>query len=150
MDLRTDSNQWIIYNPNTVDMVFRGMQAAALIHFGAALQRRAKTLPAVLSDNIGIIGKCLWQFGEAAQEVNMGLAPNEVPDELVFSARGWNEYNRWLKDPSSVPVEKVAGIVDQIAAALAYLDERTRGTGTNHPRWNSRLVSGQPCEECGR
>jgi len=150
MALRTDGRQWIIYKPDAVDMVFQAMQAAALVQFGAWLERRAKSLPSQLQDNIGIIGKIVSDIGEARQLINAGLAPNDVPDELVMAQRGWDRFNVWLRDPASVPMNEVADVVDQIAAALVYLNERTHDTGTNHPRWNSRLVSGQPCEECGR
>ncbi len=150
MALRTDDRQWIIYHPDTVDMVFQAMQAAALVQFGAWLERRARSLPSQLRGNIGTIGKIVSDIGDARQQINAGLAPNDVPDSLVEAQRGWDRFNVWLRDPKSVPISEVADVADQVAAALAYLNERTRDTGTNHPRWNSRLVSGQPCGECGR
>jgi len=150
MALRTDDRQWVIYNPDAIDMVFQAMQAAALVQFGAWLERRARSLPSQLQDNIGTIGKIVSDIGEARQLINAGLALNDVPDELVMAQRGWDRFNVWLRDPSLVPVSEVEDIVDQFAAAMAYLNERTHDTGTNHPRWNSRLVSGQPCGECGR
>jgi hypothetical protein len=150
MVLRSDERQWMIYDPNTVDMVFKALEAAALVHLGAALQRRAGKLPAALAENIGNIGVALWKFGDARQQIQAGLAPNDVPDQLVHAQRGWDEFNKWLEDPTSVPIERVAQAVDEIAGAIVYMDQRIYETGTNHPRWNSRLVSGQPCNECGR
>lgn len=150
MDLRTDDRQWLIYDPHTVDMVFKALEASALITFGAWLQQRAAALPASLASNIGTIGVVMSNIGEARQQIQAGLAPNEVSDELVEAQRGWDLFVRWLQDSASVPIGQVEGVVDQIAAAMQYMDSRTHDTGTNHPRWNSRLVSGQPCKECGR
>lgn len=150
MALRTDEKQWIIYQPDTVGLVFQAMQAASLVQFGAWLERRAKSLPHQLRDNIGTIGKIMSDIGDARQQINAGLAPNDVPDGLVEAQRGWNRFVLWLRDPKVVPIDEVEDVVDQIAAAMVYLNQRTHETGTNHPRWNSRLVSGQPCKECGR
>ncbi len=150
MALRTDDRQWLIYDPNTVDFAFRVLTSAALVSFGAALQARARRMPSAIKDNLGIIGSSLWKFGDAGQDINAGLAPNKVHDTLVGAARSWDKFNRWLEDPSSVPFDEVVDVVDQMAAAMAHMDETTQRTGTNHPRWNSRLVSGQPCESCGR
>jgi hypothetical protein len=118
--------------------------------FGAWLQHRAGKLPSELRDNIGVIGSALSNMGEARQQIQAGLAPNDVPDELVNAQRGLDLFMCWLQDPTSVPVEKVEEVMDEMAGAMAYMNERTHDTGTNHPRWNSRLISGQPCESCGR
>ena len=150
MALRTDDRQWTIYDPNTVDMVFKALEASALVMFGGWLQQRAASLPASLASNIGTIGTVMSNIGEARQQIQAGLASNEVLDELVEAQRGWDLFVRWLHNPTSVPIDQVEGIVDQVAAAMQYMDTRTRDTGTDHPRWNSRLVSGQLCESCGR
>ncbi len=150
MALRTDDRQWIIYQPDTVDMVFQALQAAALVQFGAWMERRARSLPSQLRSNIGTIGVIVSKIGDKRQQINAGLCPNDVPDGLVEAQRGWDRFNRWLRDPSAVPMVEVADVVDQIAAAMVYLDERATDTGTFHPGWPARIVSGQPCEECGR
>jgi len=150
MALRTDDRQWIIYDPHTVDMVFKALEASALFMYGNWLQEMSKKMPAALAENIGQVGIVLAKMGEARQQIQAGLAPNEVPDELVEAQRGLDLFHRWLKNPNSVPFDKVADIIEQVAGAMTYMDERTSDTGTNHPRWNSRLVSGQPCKECGR
>ncbi len=150
MALRTDDRQWLIYQPDTVDLVFQAMQAAALVQFGAWLQRRARSLPSQLRGNIGTIGTAMFRIGEARQEINAGLAPNDVPDGLVEAQRGWDRFNRWLRDPTSVPIGEVADVADQVAAALAYLIERLEDQGTNHPGWSNRIALSQPCKECGR
>lgn len=150
MVLRQDERQWLIYNPHTVEQVFKVVEAAGLIALGAFLQKRAPNLPSALRDNVGTLGVLADRFGEARQEIQAGLAPNAVSDDLVVSQRGWDVFARWLRDPSSVPLEEVADVMDQITAAMVYLDEKTHSTGTNHPRWNSRLISGEPCKECGR
>jgi hypothetical protein len=150
VSLRTDDRQWLIYDPNTVSLVFKALEASSLVMFGGWLQRRAGSLPEALSGNVGTTGAILSKMGGARQEIHAGLAPNDVPDALVEVQRGLDLFIRWLNDPSSVPFDVVVDIMDQIAAAMAYMDQRTYDTGTNHPRWNSRLVSGDPCGECGR
>lgn len=150
MALRTDGRQWLIYQPDTVEAVFKALQASALVMYGAWLQQRAATLPAALSGNVGQIGAVLGKVGDARQQIQAGLAPNDVPDELVAAQRGWDTFVRWLHNPSNNDVDMVAQAVDEIAGAVTYMDQRTLDTGTNHPRWNSRLVSDQPCESCGR
>lgn len=150
MALRTDDRQWTIYDPHTVEQIFKALEASALVMFGAWLQHRAGTLPAALHTNVGVIGSALHDMGEARQQIQAGLAPNDVPDELVHAQRGLDLFMRWLKDPSSVPIEKVEGVMDEMAGAMQYMNKRTHDTGTNHPRWNSRLVSGESCKECGR
>ena len=146
--LRTDDRQWTIYDPHTIDMVFKALNAASLVMFGAWLERRAASLPASLASNIGTIGSVLGNIGESRQRINAGLAPNDVPDELVHSTRNWDTFVRWLHDPSAVPLSIVESAVDELAAAMAYLNERTNDTGTHHPSWNAQLVSDQ-CK-CGR
>ena len=150
MSLRTDDRQWTIYDPHTIDMVFQAMQAAALVQFGAWLEQKAGSLPTVLKDNIGTIGTVLSEIGELRQQVNAGLRRNDVPDELVAAQRGWNRFAVWLRDPSAVPMNEVVDVIDQIAAAMAYLNERAHDTGTFHPGWPAKLVTGLPCETCGR
>ena len=150
MALRTDDRQWIIYDPHTVDMVFKAVEASALVMFGAWLERRAATLPAEIASNVGKIGVVLSKIGFARQQIQAGLAPNVVPDELIEAQRGLNEFMLYLDNGSSADWGRLVSSLDQIAAAMSYLDERTTGTGTNHPRWNSRLVSGEPCDKCGR
>jgi len=150
MALRTDDRQWLIYDPHTVDMVFKACEASALVMFGAWLERRAATLPAEIASNVGKIGVVLSKIGEARQQIQAGLAPNDVPDELVEAQRGLNEFMLFLDNSSSADWERLVSSLDEIAAAMTYLDERTTSTGTNHPRWNSRLVSGQSCDKCGR
>jgi hypothetical protein len=150
MDLRTDDRQFVIYDPNTVTFAFQALDAAAIVMFGAWLERQAALQPSSLGGNMGVIGKALSNIGEARQQINAGLAPNDVPDELAYSQRMWDVVSQWNQNPGVVNVEEVGRILDQFAGAMAYLNQRTMDTGTNHPRWNSRIVSGQPCEECGR
>ena len=151
--LRTDERSWMIYDPHTVEMVFEAASASALVGYGLYLQS-----PAVLQRlrnervrrSVTEIGSVLVNIGEARQEINAGLAPNDVPDGLVEAQRGLDLFNRELQHPGSVPNEALEGVMDQIAAALVYLDQRTRDNGTNHPRWNSLLVAGASCDKCGR
>ena len=150
MALRADDRQWLIYEPHTVDMVFKALEASALVLFGAWMQRRAATLPADIASNVGKIGVVLSKIGDARQQIQAGLSPNVVPDELVEAQRGLNEFMLFLDNETSADFDRLVKSLDEIAAAMAYLDERTSGTGTNHPRWNSRLVSGQSCDKCGR
>ena len=150
MALRTDDRQWIIYDPHTVDMVFKAVEASALVMFGAWLQKIAATLPTEVAGNVGRIGVVLSKIGDARQQIQAGLASNDVPDELVEAQRGLNEFMRYLENGASADFDRMVRSLDEIAAAMTYLDERTSGTGTNHPRWNSRLVSGQSCDKCGR
>ncbi len=150
MGLRQDERQWLIYDPNTVELVFKALEASALVMYGEWLQMRAKGSGSLIGESMARIGTVLSKMGDARQQIQAGLAPNDVPDELVEAQRGLDLLNRWLQNPNSVSASKVAEVVDQIAAAMTYMDERTKDTGTNHPRWNSRLVSGQPCKSCGR
>jgi len=150
MALRTDDRSWMIYDPASVAAAFEAMVAAALIMFGAWLQKPSANVPSELRDSLGTIGSVLFKVGEARQQINAGLAPNDVPDVLVNAQGLWNVIARWREDPRLVPMEQVVEAADQIAGALTYLDQRTMETGTDHPRWNSRIVSGQPCRECGR
>lgn len=150
MVLRTDDRQWTIYDPHTVEQVFKALEASALVMFGGWLQLKAGKMPSALRDNVGVVGSALSDMGEARQQIQAGLAPNVVTDELVNAQRGLDVFMQWVQDPSSVPIEKVSAVMDEIAGAMSYMNQRTHDTGTNHPRWNSRLVSGQPCESCGR
>lgn len=150
MVLRDDIRQFTIYDPETVSAVFEALDAAALVMFGAWLQKVAGRSPSTIKDNLGQIGVVVANIGEARQQINAGIAPNEVSDRLVAAQRSWDEFSRWIQDPSSVSPDHVADVIDQFSGAMAYLNERTHDTGTNHPRWNSRIVSGQPCESCGR
>jgi hypothetical protein len=150
MVLRQDDRQFMIYDPSTVSFVFEALNAAALVMFGAWLQRVAGRSPSTIKDNLGQIGAVVANIGEARQQINAGLAPNNVPDRLVTAQRSWDAFSRWVQDPSSVSEDHIADVIDQFSGAMAYLNERTHDTGTNHPRWNSRIVSGQPCESCGR
>lgn len=148
--LRTDERQFLIYDPNTVDHVFKAVEAAAVFMFGAWLQRKAALYPTQISDNMGTIGTILSKAGKKRMEIQAGLAANDVPDELVRAQRMWNIVQQWNRQPGSVPESEVVEVLDQFAGALAYLDQRNQSTGTNHPKWNSGLVSGQICESCGR
>ncbi len=150
MALRTDDRQFIIYDPNVVSSTFDALQGPALYMFGVWLQRKAAAAPSSISDNLGIVGSTLVNIGETRQRINAGLSKTDVPDELAHAQRMWDVVSRWLQDPSSVPHDEVASILDEFAGAMAYLNERTFETGTHHPRWNARLVSGQPCPTCGR
>ncbi len=150
MALRSDDNSWMIYDPASVAAAFEAMNAAALIMFGAWLQKPSKNVPSALRDSLGIIGNVLFKVGEARQQINAGLESNDVPDVLVNAQGLWNVIAEFREDPNKVPYFKVVEAADQIAAALTYLDQRTMETGTDHPRWNSRIVSGQPCDKCGR
>ena len=78
------------------------------------------------------------------------LAPNDVTDEMAHSQRLLNALDMWLDNPGSVPQEVVADAMDELAGALAYLDNRAKEHGTNHPRYTSKLISGEICESCGR
>ena len=150
MALRTDDRQWMIYDPESVAAVFEALNAAALVMFGAWLQRPSDNVTKAMADHLGNMGSILYKIGEARQEINAGLAPNDVPDQLVHAQQAWNKVALWRADPRSVQVETVLHALDELDGALTYLDQRTMETGTDHPRWNSRIVSGQPCGECGR
>lgn len=150
MALRTDDRQWLIYDPESVASTFEALNAAALVMFGAWLQRPSPNVPQEMQDHLGNIGSIMFKIGEARQEINAGLAPNDVPDKLVHAQRLWNKIAVWRKDPRKLPLEIVIEAADELSAAITYLDQRTMDTGTDHPRWNSRIVSGQPCKECGR
>jgi hypothetical protein len=133
-----------------VAAVFEALNAAALVMFGAWLQRPSPNVPTEMQDHLGNIGSILHKIGEARQQINAGLAPNDVPDELVDAQRLWNKIAVWREDPGWGHLAAVIRAADQLSAALTYLDQRTMETGTDHPRWNSRIISGQPCTECGR
>jgi hypothetical protein len=150
MVLREDETQFLIYQPDRVAAAFEAMNAASLVMFGAYLQRIAPQYPAAISDNLGHIGVVLSEIGFARTQINAGTAPNDIPDVLVRAQRLWDDFVKWQHDPHSQSVEAAAAAVEQLDGALSYLHERTMETGTNHPRWNSRIVSGQPCEACGR
>ena len=147
--LRKDDAQFLIYDPNTVTHIAEVVQAAALVMFGAWLERRADKSTPTMRNSMGTIGVVASKWGEARKEINAGLAPNDVSDELVRATRMWDVVDRWI---SGIPTDPavVESVLEQFAGAMAYLDERTHETGTNHPRWNSRIVSGQPCKSCGR
>lgn len=149
MVLRTDPGQFMIYDPDTVADVFKTMDAAALVMMGAWMQRTATAEVRSIGDPLNNMGGILGRIGDARQQINAGLAPNDVPDSLVHAQRSWNLYAQWRADPGSVPQERVVNALDSLSGALTYLDQRTHETGTDHPRWNSQLVSGA-CRHCGR
>jgi len=140
----------MIYDPETVAAVFEAMSAASLVMFCTWLQKPSPNVPVKMREHLGNIGSILHKIGEARQQINAGLAPNDVPYQLVMAQSAWNVIALWREDPASIPIETVERAADDISAALTYLDQRTMETGTDHPRWNSRIVSGQPCGECGR
>ena len=148
--LRVDPTQFMIHDPETVVFVYEALDAAALIMMGAWMQRAAGTEPPSISDPLNNIGGIIGRIGEARQQINGGLATNDVPDALVQAQRLWNVYAVWRDNPGSVPQERVVAALDELSGAMTYLDQRTHETGTNHPRWNARTVSGQPCDCCGR
>ena len=150
MALRTDDRSWIIYDPAVVTAVFNATNAASLVMFGAWLQKPSSRVPRDLAEHLGNIGAILHRIGEARQQINAGLAPNDVPDELVWAQKAWDVIALWREDPNKVPYFKVVEAADELSAALTYLDQRTMETGTDHPRWNSLLVAGQHCDCCGR
>ena len=150
MALRTDDRSWMIYDPESVAAVFEALNAAALVMFGAWLQRPSPNVPTEMAEHLGNIGTILYKIGEARQEINAGLAPNDVPDKLVYAQRLWNKIAVWRKDPGTGHLAAVIRAADDLSAALTYLDQRTMETGTNHPRWNALLVAGQHCDCCGR
>ena len=150
MALRTDDRSWMIHDPESVAAVFEAMNAAALVMFGAWLQKTSSNVPLELRDHLGNIGSILYKIGEARQQINAGLAPNDVPDQLVWAQETWNMIALWRENRGGLPIEVVTKAADELSAALTYLDQRTMETGTDHPRWNSRIVAGQPCGECGR
>ena len=150
MALRTDDRSWMIHDPETVTAVFEAMNAAALVMFGAWLQRPSPNVPAKMQDHLGNMGSILYRIGEARQEINAGLAPNDVPNQLVMAQEAWNVIALWRQSPGKFPFEVAENAADELSAALTYLDQRTMETGTNHPRWNSLLVAGQHCDCCGR
>lgn len=150
MDLRTDTRQFTIYDPDTVAAVYDALNAASLVMFGAWLQRFASRHYGELRDNLGIIGTTLLNIGEARQQIQAGLAPNDMPDVLVHAQRTWDIIARYNDNPESISGEDLLTAVSELAGAMQYLNERTMETGTNHPRWNSRIVSGTPCQKCGR
>ena len=150
MALRTDDRSWMIYDPETVTAVFEAMNAAALVMFGAWLQRPSPNMPVELRDHLGNIGSIIYKIGEARQQINAGLAPNDVPDQLVWAQEAWNMIALWRENRGGLPIEVVTKAADDLSAALTYLDQRTMETGTNHPRWNALLVAGQHCDCCGR
>ncbi len=150
MALRTDDRSWMIHDPESVAAVFEAMNAAALVMFGAWLQRPSPNVPTRMQEHLGNIGSIMHKIGGARQQINAGLAPNDVPDLLIRAQAAWNVIALWRENPANMPIETVEKAADQLSAALTYLDQRTMETGTDHPRWNSRIVSGQPCGECGR
>lgn len=150
MVLRTDDRQWTIYDPASVTGAFRAFEANALVYYGVWLQKQAPTLPKSIGDNVGIAGKIIEKIGFARKQIQAGLAPNDVPDETVHSQRLLNALDMWITQPTSVPQETVASAMDELAAALAYLDNRAMEHGTNHPRYGSKLISNEICETCGR
>ena len=148
--LRTDPTQFMIYDPETVGLVFDALDAAALVMMGAWMTKAARTEPPSIASPLNNIGAILNRIGDARQQINAGLAPNDVPDALVHAQRLWNLYATWRDNPGSVPQENVVAALDELSGAMTYLDQRTHETGTDHPRWNARTVSGQPCDKCGR
>ncbi len=150
MALRTDDRSWMIHDPQSVAAVFEAMNAAALVMFGAWLQRPSPNVPTKMQEHLGNMGSILYKIGEARQQINAGLAPNDVPDELVRAQKAWDKIAVWRKDPLTGHLAAVERAADDLSAALTYLDQRTMETGTNHPRWNALLVAGQHCDCCGR
>ena len=150
MALRTDDRSWMIHDPAAVAAVFEAMNAAALVMFGAWLQRPSPNVTAKMQEHLSNMGSVLYKIGEARQQINAGLASNDVPDVLVQAQTAWNVIALWRQNPYGMPIELPEKAADDLSAALTYLDQRTMETGTDHPRWNSRIISGQPCTECGR
>ena len=118
--------------------------------FGAWLQRPSPNMPVELRYHLGNIGSIIYKIGEARQQINAGLAPNDVPDQLVWAQEAWNMIALWRENRGGLPIEVVTKAADDLSAALPYLDQRTMETGPTHPRWNALLVAGQHCDCCGR
>lgn len=150
MVLRTDDSQFMIYQPEKVGAAFEALNAAALVMFGAWLQQIAGKHGGAMQDHIGHIGVVMNGIGFARQQINAGKAPNDVPDDLVRAQELWDRFSQYLREPSNATYAAAVAALEELDGAITYLHERTMETGTNHPRWNSRIVSGQPCEACGR
>ncbi len=148
--LRTDSRQFMIYDPETVLLVFEALDAASIVMMGAWMRKAASTEPPSISDPLNNIGSILSRIGDSRQQINAGLTAQDVPDQLVHAQRLWNLYAKWRDNSGSVPQENLVAALDELSGAMTYLDQRTHETGTDHPRWNARAVSGQPCTKCGR
>ena len=150
MVLRADNAQFMIYQPDRVAAAFEALNAAALVTFGAYLQNIAMQYGGDMKDHLGHIGTVMHEIGFARQQINAGRAPNDVADVLVYAQKLWNDFVEFQHDPTQVGAEKATNALEQLDGAITYLHERTMETGTDHPRWNSRIVSGIPCEHCGR
>jgi len=150
MALRLDRDQFTIYQPDRVAAAFEALNAAALVMFGAWLQRAAPKFGGDLQEHAGHIGYVMKEIGFARQQINAGTAPNDVADVLVYAQGLWNDFALFLDTPNNATAAKATASLEQLDGAITYLHERTMETGTDHPRWNSRIVSGQPCEACGR
>lgn len=139
----------MIYQPDRVGAAFEAMNAAALVMFGAYLQKISKNYSGDLGDHLGHLGTVVSEVGFARTQINAGLH-QDVPDVLVAAQRLWDTFVQFQHDPSSTGAIAATQALEQLDGALTYLHERTMETGTDHPRWNSRIVSGIPCEHCGR
>jgi hypothetical protein len=149
MVLRADDAQFMIYQPDRVGAAFEAMNAAALVMFGAWLQKVAKSHGGNMEDHLGHIGTVMSEIGFARTQINAGLH-QDVPDVLVHAQRLWDEFSKYQHEPNAASYTDATAALEQLDGALTYLHERTMETGTDHPRWNSRIVSGIPCEHCGR
>lgn len=153
--LRVDDRQWLIHQPDTCTHVYEVMQAAAMDGFGWLLEQQARRYPANVAAPLAKIGAMLRKFGEAQQQVNAGQSTLDVPAGRRAAAESWDTFAQLQRQvaaggASTDAVDAAADALDAVAAALQYVDQRTHETGTSHPRWNARLVSGQPCPHCGR
>lgn len=139
----------MIHEPDRVGAAFEAINAAALVMFGAWLQKVSATYSGDMQDHLGHIGTVVSEVGFARQQINAGLH-QDVPDVLVSAQRLWDEFSKFQQEPSHAAHASAVAALEQLDGALTYLHERTMETGTDHPRWNSRIVSGIPCESCGR
>lgn len=155
--LRTDGRQYLIYDAETCSAVLRALEASAVYMYGKWLESIAGGLPTPVKSSVGTIGSVLKQMADARMEINSETTKNperynEVPRELVMAQRNLDLFARWVNDRNSVPYDQVVAAMDEVAGAIQYIHQRTMElpTGTDHPRWTAREVSGVPCKTCGR
>ena len=130
MSLREDERQWLIYSEEPVSAVVGGVQAFfCLLGAGMALKHEDVAVRAMANAAERIVRTQLAHWTGELQ----GLEPTEAQAKV---AEYLAEVSEWLDGKRERPDEAL----DEIWAALVWVDGRAKAAGVSGPGWYREIV----------